>query len=63
MLLQLARRRDLSNADGDAVIKLITNPVFVSSAFGIGAAVAIHTCWRTVMNSLRARALLRHLVG
>ena len=58
-LLQLARRRDLSGEDCDALIKTITDPSFVASAYGRGTSSHLPTCWRSFMN--HARALMQRL--
>lgn len=46
-LIQLARRRDLSTGDCNALIKTLTDSRFVSLAYGAGAKVNLPTSWRT----------------
>ena len=52
-LLQLVRRRDLSTADADAMVKTITDPVFLLHAFGDTAERHFPTCWKTITNHMR----------
>ena len=62
MLLQLARRRDLSSLTCDDIMKTITNPAFASAAYtlhGQGAASELPTSWRAIMDI--ARKLLTFL--
>jgi hypothetical protein len=58
-LLQHARRRDLSQADCEGLMKILTNDGFVASAYGPGAVPSLPTSWRSITNLMRE--LLRHL--
>lgn len=52
-LIEVAKSRDLSTADCDALIKTMTDPTFVSLAYGAGAHVYLPTTWHSVSNHAR----------
>jgi len=58
-LLQVARRRDFSCRDCDALMRTLTDAEFVAIAYGATAACRLPTTWKAVSN--QARALLRAL--